>query len=81
MAAAPAQHAENATALAVVVVVNWLLAHLANEWVMPAEVANALQSLVIVLLGSVLHRDKSAPAAPGSPPDPVAPAPAPGATP
>lgn len=78
MAAAPGQHIENATALAAVVVINWLLAHLATDWVMPAEVANALQSLVIVLIGSLRPSGaKAAPAAPGASPAPLAPGAAP----
>lgn len=48
----PKTTAENTLALALVVFVNWLLAHLANDWTMPAEVESSVQAGVTVLLGA-----------------------------
>ena len=39
----------NAFALAVVVFVNWIIAHLATEWTMPPEVQSAVQTIVTIV--------------------------------
>lgn len=48
----PKTTAENTLALAFVVFVNWLLAHLATDWTMPSEVESSLQAGITVLLGA-----------------------------
>lgn len=48
----PASSAENAIALGLVVLANWLLAHLATSWAMPPEVQSSLQAMIIALLGA-----------------------------
>jgi hypothetical protein len=40
----------NVTAMSVVIIANWLLAHLNSAWVMPPEVASAAQALVVWLV-------------------------------
>lgn len=39
---------EAAFALACVVLLNWVLAHLATSWVMPSEVQSAVQTIVSI---------------------------------
>lgn len=46
---------ENAIALAMVVLANWFLAHLATDWVMPSEVQSSLQGLLVVAIGCWLR--------------------------
>lgn len=43
-------HLPNGLALALMVMVNWVLAHLATNWVMPPEVSSAAQSIITALL-------------------------------
>jgi uncharacterized protein YggT (Ycf19 family) len=49
-----ASNTANATAMAFVIWVNWLLAHLATSWVMPSEVESAVQALLVALLSEYL---------------------------
>jgi hypothetical protein len=73
---------EQALALALVVILNWLLAHLATNWTMPPEVANAAQSVITIVVAYLIT--PKAPAAPTqiiAPPPPATAAPAAGATP
>jgi hypothetical protein len=44
-------HSPNVAAVAVVIIVNWILAHVANDWVLPQEVQSAVQALITVWLG------------------------------
>ena len=44
------RHLPNVIGLALIVVANWLLSHIATSWVMPPEVAQAMQSLIVALL-------------------------------
>lgn len=46
-------------AAAAVVIFNWLLAHLENNWVMPAEVAAALQFLLTYAVGEWVVASKN----------------------
>jgi hypothetical protein len=46
-------------AAAVVVIFNWLLAHLETNWVMPAEVAAALQFLLTYAVGEWVVASKN----------------------
>lgn len=50
---------EQALALACVVIINWLIAHLATSWVMPPEVQSAVQSTVTILISYWLSRQPS----------------------
>ena len=50
----PQRANEQATALALVVIFNWLLSHDATSWVMPPEVQSSLQSLISFVYGSYL---------------------------
>lgn len=52
----PSNTTENAVALGLVVIANWLLAHLATNWAMPSEVQSSLQTLIIALLGYWLKK-------------------------
>lgn len=52
---------EQALALSLVVILNWLLAHLVTSWAMPPEVQSAVQSIITIGIGYVLSRG-SAPA-------------------
>lgn len=45
-------HVQNIVAFAFVVIANWILAHLANSWVMPSEVQSAFQTLIGVSVGA-----------------------------
>lgn len=47
----PSNATENAAAVAVVIIANWLISHLANSWAMPSEVQSAAQALIVVSLG------------------------------
>ena len=47
----PSNSSENALALALMVIANWLMAHLVTDWVMPSEVQSACQTLLIAGLG------------------------------
>lgn len=48
-------------AAALVVIINWFLAHLETDWVMPAEVAAALQFIITYAVGEwvVASKNKS----------------------
>ena len=50
----PSNTTENATALAIVVIGNWLLTHLATEWTMPPEVQSSVQALIVAGFGGYL---------------------------
>lgn len=65
---------ENTLALAIVVILNWLMAHLATSWAMPSEVQSALQSIITISIAYYLSKQ---PAAPKPAPLPVAAPPAP----
>ncbi len=54
---------ENATALAAVVMANWILAHVATDWVMPQEVSGAAQAIILAGFGAFLARRRAAKAA------------------
>lgn len=47
---------ENSLALALVVVINWMLAHLFTQWVMPSEVQSALQTVITILIAWFITR-------------------------
>lgn len=76
----------NVTAMSVVIIINWLLAHLETSWVMPPEVASAAQALIVWLVSewSVGRRNRQNTAAiaqtvlaapdPRTPNDPAPPA-------
>lgn len=49
-------HTGSVAALALVVIINWLIAHLATDWVMPPEVQSAVQTLISVTLTAWLLR-------------------------
>ena len=49
-------HSPNVAAVAVVIIGNWILAHVATEWVMPAEVQSAFQGLITFAAGAWLAR-------------------------
>lgn len=69
----------HAAALAIVVILNWLLAHLATDWAMPPEVQSALQALISIGLMRALAPRAESPAVepPPSPLPTAAPAPPP----
>lgn len=46
-------------AAALVVIINWFLAHLQNNWVMPAEVAAALQFIITYAVGEWIVASKN----------------------
>lgn len=46
-------HTGNVVALGVVVILNWIIAHLANSWTMPPEVQSALQTLLAVAITAI----------------------------
>lgn len=52
----PSNTIENAVALAIVVIADWLLAHLATSWVMPSEVQSSVQGLLIAVMGAWFKR-------------------------
>lgn len=55
----PNNTTENATALALVVIANWFLAHLSTDWVMPSEVQSSLQALIVAGFGWYLQNRAS----------------------
>ncbi len=54
---------ENATAYGAVVLANWILAHVATNWVMPQEVSGAAQAIILAGFGAFLARRRAAKAA------------------
>lgn len=56
-------HSPNVAAVALVIIGNWFLAHVATEWVLPPEVQTAFQSLITVGLGWWLTRPAKTPEA------------------
>lgn len=77
----PSNNTENAIALGVVVVANWLLSHVATSWVMPPEVQSSVQATIIAIFGAYLQYRRQSAAAPapvapqGAPAAPASPAP------
>lgn len=64
---------EQALALACVVILNWLIAHLATSWAMPPEVQSAVQSVITIGIGYYLSTRAPKPApVQADPPAPVA---------
>ena len=49
-----ARNTEDIVALSLVVLANWLIAHLATSWVLPPEVSSAVQTLIVVGFGKYL---------------------------
>ncbi len=47
-------HTGSVVALALVVIINWLIAHLETSWAMPPEVQSAVQTLISVSLTAFL---------------------------
>lgn len=47
----------NVAAVAIVIIANWIIAHVATEWVMPTEVQAAFQGL-ITFAGGMFVRGK-----------------------
>ncbi len=67
----PSNTTENAVALAIVVILNWLLTHLATTWAMPPEVQSSLQALIVAVGGAWLRARHLNRVANGkTPPDP-----------
>lgn len=52
----PRRANEQAFALALVVIINWVLAHLMTDWAMPPEVQSSLQSIITITIGFFLDR-------------------------
>lgn len=48
----PSNSSENALALAIMVIGNWIIAHLVTDWVMPTEVQSSAQTLLVAFLGT-----------------------------
>ena len=73
----PGRSTEDIVALALMVILNWLLAHLLTNWVLPPEVQSAFQTLITVAIAAWLNaHHETMPAAPVSLPPLPAPAPA-----
>lgn len=50
-------HVQNVLALSIVVIIDWFIAHLAPNWVLPPEVAQAFQTIVSVAIGAYVMRN------------------------
>lgn len=45
------QTSEQALAMAFVIIINWLISHLATSWQLPPEVQSAVQSCFVIVIG------------------------------
>lgn len=46
-------------AMALVIFINWIIAHDANAWVMPPEVQSAVQAIIAIVTGYLVARKQN----------------------
>jgi hypothetical protein len=66
-----ARSTEDVVALSLMVILNWLLAHIATSWVLPPEVQSATQTLLTVCIAMYIDRAKKPTIIGTFPPEPL----------
>lgn len=67
MNATAQQGSTNTFALALVVLINWMLAHLETDWAMPPEVQSSLQAIIAIVVTWIVTKGWRRPPTPEIP--------------